>query len=307
MRPNLRYDVAGGRERGGPDRDPRRAASHAARRLGDRVRALAPLDRGARARPPRPRLPRRALPRRARGRGAHARPGRLRRRTHAGGRRHDRVRHGHRQARRAARLPRQLPGLARGVRADGRSRRARRRAEPDAPAREPERRDGAATVRGLGRADRRRSSAPSTARCATPTGSSIRTSSPRSCPNATRASSSGCSSRPVSSAAASTRAGCMRIDARRRARRTRASESRRSSIAPRSSPSRAPTGSSRFAETRVCRHEQVAAHFGEDFAGPCGACDVCVAARRAGPRRSRARRRRCPRTSARRSSTRSRR
>jgi len=31
-----------------------------------------------------------------------------------------------------------------------------------------------------------------------------------------------------------------------------------------------------FAETRTCRHEQVAAHFGEHFAGPCGACDVCV-------------------------------
>ncbi len=31
-----------------------------------------------------------------------------------------------------------------------------------------------------------------------------------------------------------------------------------------------------FAETRVCRHEQVAAHFGEAFVGPCGACDVCV-------------------------------
>ena len=31
-----------------------------------------------------------------------------------------------------------------------------------------------------------------------------------------------------------------------------------------------------FAETRVCRHEQVAAHFGEEFVGPCGACDVCV-------------------------------
>src|SRR4029453_1971889 len=31
-----------------------------------------------------------------------------------------------------------------------------------------------------------------------------------------------------------------------------------------------------FAETRTCRHEQVAAHFGEQFAGPCGACDVCV-------------------------------
>jgi ATP-dependent DNA helicase RecQ len=31
-----------------------------------------------------------------------------------------------------------------------------------------------------------------------------------------------------------------------------------------------------FAETRTCRHEQVAAHFGETFVGPCGACDVCV-------------------------------
>ena len=31
-----------------------------------------------------------------------------------------------------------------------------------------------------------------------------------------------------------------------------------------------------FAETRVCRHEQVAAHFGEEFSAPCGACDVCA-------------------------------
>jgi ATP-dependent DNA helicase RecQ len=31
-----------------------------------------------------------------------------------------------------------------------------------------------------------------------------------------------------------------------------------------------------FAETRACRHEQVAAHFGERFAGPCGACDICA-------------------------------
>ncbi|MET0561218.1 MAG: ATP-dependent DNA helicase RecQ [Gaiellaceae bacterium] len=31
-----------------------------------------------------------------------------------------------------------------------------------------------------------------------------------------------------------------------------------------------------FAETRVCRHQQVAAHFGEAFVGPCGNCDVCV-------------------------------
>ena len=31
-----------------------------------------------------------------------------------------------------------------------------------------------------------------------------------------------------------------------------------------------------FAETRVCRHEQVAAHFGEEFLAPCDACDVCA-------------------------------
>jgi len=31
-----------------------------------------------------------------------------------------------------------------------------------------------------------------------------------------------------------------------------------------------------FAETRTCRHEQVASHFGEDFHGSCGACDVCA-------------------------------
>ena len=31
-----------------------------------------------------------------------------------------------------------------------------------------------------------------------------------------------------------------------------------------------------FAETRACRHEQVAAHFGEEFRGPCGICDVCA-------------------------------
>ena len=31
-----------------------------------------------------------------------------------------------------------------------------------------------------------------------------------------------------------------------------------------------------FAEMRVCRHEQVAAHFGESFDAPCGSCDVCA-------------------------------
>jgi ATP-dependent DNA helicase RecQ len=31
-----------------------------------------------------------------------------------------------------------------------------------------------------------------------------------------------------------------------------------------------------FAETRLCRHEQVGSHFGEDLPGPCGMCDVCA-------------------------------
>src|SRR4029434_1140437 len=31
-----------------------------------------------------------------------------------------------------------------------------------------------------------------------------------------------------------------------------------------------------FAEMRVCRHEQVAAHFGESFTAPCGSCAVCA-------------------------------
>jgi RecQ family ATP-dependent DNA helicase len=31
-----------------------------------------------------------------------------------------------------------------------------------------------------------------------------------------------------------------------------------------------------FAETRSCRHEQVAAHFGESFTAPCESCDVCA-------------------------------
>ena len=35
-----------------------------------------------------------------------------------------------------------------------------------------------------------------------------------------------------------------------------------------------------FAESRTCRHEQVAAHFGESFIGPCGNCDVCAPATR---------------------------
>jgi ATP-dependent DNA helicase RecQ len=31
-----------------------------------------------------------------------------------------------------------------------------------------------------------------------------------------------------------------------------------------------------FAESRICRHAQVAEHFGEAFSPPCGCCDVCA-------------------------------
>ena len=82
----------------------------------------------------------------------HPRAGRLRLGRHASRGRHDCVRHGHRQARRETRVPRELPGLARGLRADGGPGRARRRAEPDAPAREPDRCGRAPAIRRVGRA-----------------------------------------------------------------------------------------------------------------------------------------------------------
>ena len=87
----------------------------------------------------------------------------------------------------------------------------------------------------------------------------------RSCPTAIRASSSGCSSRQGSCDAASTRAGgcgssCSAVARRRdRARREPCSN------ALASSPSREPTAIVAFAESRRCRHGQVAEHFGEDL------------------------------------------
>ena len=179
MRPNLRYDVAGGRQRRGSARDPRRATrarSAAARRSCTRDRAARPRSSRACSAvtdfEPSTTTPVSRREERTRVQDDFV-VGR-----DAGRRRHDGVRHGHRQARRAARLPRQLPGLARGVRADGGPRGARRRAEPDAPAREPERCDGAPALRGLGRAHARPSSARSTAPSGTRAGSSTPTSSP---------------------------------------------------------------------------------------------------------------------------------
>ncbi|HEX2345907.1 MAG TPA: ATP-dependent DNA helicase RecQ [Gaiellaceae bacterium] len=38
-----------------------------------------------------------------------------------------------------------------------------------------------------------------------------------------------------------------------------------------------------FAESRTCRHAQIAEHFGEAFVPPCGSCDVCSPRPRAAP------------------------
>ena len=243
VRPNLRYDVA--QVANAEDRlhilVERLRAS--ARRLGDRVRALAPLDRGGGEGAPRARIPRGALPRGARVGGAHAGAGRLRRRPYPGRRGDDRVRHGHRQAGRAARLPRQLPRLARGLRADG-------RAAPGATA-SPARRScsRARATRSRSGASRSRTSlrrpscAPSTARCGTPTDASIPPSSARSFPSAIRACSSGCSSRPGSCGAAST-TGAACASSCSPSPTTPPRVSSRCSRAPSSSRSRAPTASS---------------------------------------------------------------
>ena len=91
------------------------------------------------------------------------RAGRLRQRPDPRCRRHDGVRDGNRQAGRAPRLPLQLPGLARELRADGRSRRPRRRPERDPPARQPVGRGRREAVRGRGHPQARRSAAASTA------------------------------------------------------------------------------------------------------------------------------------------------
>ena len=187
----------GGRERGRPGRDPRRAAASSPRRVGDRVRPIAALDGGARARPSREASARSTTTRDSRPTNEHA-PGRLRRGPHPGRRRDDGVRHGHRQAGRSPGLPRQLSGLGREyVQMVGR---AGRDGEPsetlllagpsDASAlrrfaRRGRTRRGRA-ARGLPRTSVRR------------TASSIPRSSLRSSRNATRACSSGCSSRPAS-------------------------------------------------------------------------------------------------------------
>ena len=101
-----------------------------------------------------------------------------------------------------------------------------------------------------------------------------------------------CSSRSGSSSAASTPAGRCRSRCPSR-RPTPPSGSTRCSRATSRRRWRAPTGSSASPSRRLCRHRQVAEHFGETLAEDCGMCDVCsplaAAARRSRPRPPRCR------------------
>ena len=144
------------RRRGGAAANARPPPARAARRLGDRLRALPPQLRDpgphvARARPRGRPLPRRPGAGRALG-GA----GGVHRGPHPDRRRDDGVRDGDRQARHPPRRALQLSGVARELRPDGRPGRARRPRVRHAPAREPRRLAAAAPVRALRHSDRRR-------------------------------------------------------------------------------------------------------------------------------------------------------
>ena len=124
-RPNLFLAM---RPKGNATRQLARAAGSASRRKRHRLLRLAQAHRRAGARIFRRRASRAALSCRPRPRRALAQPGRLparRRRRHL---RDDRLRHGHRQARRALRLPRRHAFLDRGLLPGDRPRRPRRAA-----------------------------------------------------------------------------------------------------------------------------------------------------------------------------------
>ena len=266
VRPNLRYEVAGVANAEDRLRILVERLRPAGRRLGDRLRAVAPLDRGDRPRPEWARFSRGPLPRRARADGADARPGRLRRRSHSGGRGNDGVRHGDRQARRASRLPRELPRLARGLRADGRPRRSRRRAQSRRSCSQ------ARATRSHFGASRCRTSRPSPScdPCIASCGPRRRSSRSRSQPslrNGIRVSSSGMLEQAGLVRRGFDEGRSMRVeltsapdDAGERVealldRATLVAEARADRIVA-------------FAETHTCRHAQVAEHFGETFAAP---------------------------------------
>ena len=225
----------------------------------------------ARADAARPRPRRGPLPRGPRAGRARRRAGGVHRGPDPDGRRDHRVRDGNRQAGHPPRRALQLPRVARELRADGRSRRPRRPRVRHAPPREPGRRAAAAPVRALGHPDGRRPALASTRGCAAAAevlAGGARRASP------TRASSSGCSSRSVWSAAASTQA----VRCRSRCRSPRPMRLRGSTRCSPATSRRRSTRADRlvrFAESRSCRHRQVAEHFGETLDQDCGMCDVC--------------------------------
>ena len=115
-------DAAEGQRDPAADRPPRRPP----RRVRHRLLRLAPTHRGAGAGALRHRPPGAALPRRARPRRAGGEPGRLPARGRLRRVRHHRLRHGHRQAGRALRVPRRHAVLDRGLLPGDRPRRTRR-------------------------------------------------------------------------------------------------------------------------------------------------------------------------------------
>ena len=278
------------RRRGGAAADARPPAARAARRVGDRLRALAPQLREPRAHAARPRSGGRPLPRRARAGRARGRSGGIHRRPDPDGRRDDRVRDGDRQAGHPPRRALQLPRVARELRADGRARRPGRPRLGHAPAREPGRRAAAAAVRALGHPDGRRP--PLGLRAAARPRRRCRRRSSATSP--TRACSSACWSRSGSCAAASTPA--VRCRSRCRTHRpTRLRESTRSSLATSGRRWRAPTGSCASPSRAAAGTGRSPSTSGR----PCSRTAGCATSARRWPRPSTSRQpsRRCPTTS----------
>ena len=213
----------------------------------------------------------RPLPRRAGAGGALGGAGGVHRGPHPDRRRDDGVRDGDRQARHPPRRPLQLSGVARELRPDGRPGRPRRPRVRHAPAREPRRLAAAAPVRALATSRPSPTSAPSTRGCAA--GGEISPEELRQRAGSARAGRDARAGRARPAAASTRAARCRsRCPSRRPTRRERIDlllaryEQEALARADRLV---------RFAESRLCRHRQVAEHFGETLAEDCGMCDVC--------------------------------
>ena len=189
--------------------------------------------------------------------------------------RHDRVRHGHRQGRRALGLPRRGLRVARRLLPGGRPRRPRRRARRDRALLPLRGRRAAALLRrpGTSRSTRSR-------RCSTPSRAHDGPVEPAELQEATDLS----QTKLASALSRLEDAGAVRGAAGRRggARPTDAPPpARRSARPPRPRRCAAAFDRSRvdmmraYAETDDCRRAFVLSYFGEPFEPPCGNCDNC--------------------------------